>query len=65
MPTQWMCAICYMEIVNAYTMDVCHLLCGDTPQAYQRPFLGFSWGPPQIYVSGPFWALLNTKPNPS
>ena len=29
--------------------------CGDNPQAYQRPFLGLSWAPTQIYLRGPFW----------
>jgi hypothetical protein len=30
------------------------LTCGDTPQAYQRPFIGPSWAPTQVYLSGPF-----------
>jgi len=30
------------------------LCCGDTPQAYQRPFLQPSWAPTQVYLTSPF-----------
>ena len=44
------------QLDSSLSVNVLNLCwCGDTPQAYQRPFLGDSWAPTQIYLSGPFW----------